>query len=176
MSILALADDMTGALEVGAKFSAAGIRTLVSAKPAASASACALVYDTETRHRSPRDAGQEVRRFVLETDCACPRLIYKKTDSTFRGNIAAEASALAELYPAWRIGYAPAYPALGRTVKNGLLYVDGVAVAGHRPLTMRRLRKKIRDDGVDLGILQLDVLLALTRRNRRTDDVALEEE
>jgi uncharacterized protein YgbK (DUF1537 family) len=55
--------------------------------------------------------------------------VYKKTDSTLRGNISAELRALAELFPDWRIGYAPAYPALGRTVKNGILYVDGVAVA-----------------------------------------------
>jgi uncharacterized protein YgbK (DUF1537 family) len=126
--ILALADDMTGALEVGAKFSAAGLRTLVSAQPIQGCPATVLVYDTETRHRSPQEAGQEVRRFVLQTGCAHPRLIYKKTDSTLRGNIAAEAKAVAELYPMWRLGYAPAYPALGRTVKEGLLYVDGVAV------------------------------------------------
>jgi hypothetical protein len=37
--ILALVDDMTGALEIGAKFSVAGIETIVSAKP---------VVDTET--------------------------------------------------------------------------------------------------------------------------------
>jgi len=128
-NILALADDMTGALEVGAKFSAAGIRTLVSAKPVESGWTSALVYDTETRHSSPQVAGREVRRFVQQTGPVHPRLIYKKTDSTLRGNIAAELRALAELYPQWRIGYAPAYPALGRTVKQGLLYVDGVPVA-----------------------------------------------
>jgi uncharacterized protein YgbK (DUF1537 family) len=119
---------MTGALEVGAKFSAAGLRTLASAKPAEGCSASVLVYDTETRHSSPQGAGQEVRRFVLQTGSVRPRLIYKKTDSTLRGNISAEVRALAELYPMWRIGYAPAYPALGRTVKQGLLYVDGVPV------------------------------------------------
>jgi uncharacterized protein YgbK (DUF1537 family) len=37
--------------------------------------------------------------------------------------------ALSDLFPDWRIGYAPAYPALGRTVKQGVLYVDGVAVS-----------------------------------------------
>ena len=58
-----------------------------------------------------------------------PELIYKKTDSTLRGNIAAELRALADLFPTWRIGYAPAYPALGRTVKNGVLYVDDVPVS-----------------------------------------------
>jgi uncharacterized protein YgbK (DUF1537 family) len=126
--ILALADDMTGALEVGAKFSAAGLRAVASAKPIQGCPASVLVYDTETRHNSPEEASQEVRRFVLETGCRRPRLIYKKTDSTLRGNISAEIKALAELYPMWRIGYAPAYPALGRTVKQGLLYVNGVAV------------------------------------------------
>jgi uncharacterized protein YgbK (DUF1537 family) len=127
--ILALADDMTGALEVGAKFSAVGIRTLVSARPVEAESAAVLVLDTETRHCSSQAAGQEVRRFVLRAGVACPRLIYKKTDSTLRGNIAAELNALVELYPMWRAAYAPAYPALGRTVKRGLLYVDGVPVA-----------------------------------------------
>ena len=121
LTVLALADDMTGALEIGAKFSAAGTRTLVSAKPVEPGSTSVLVYDTETRHRSPQDAAREVRRFVLETGASPPRLIYKKTDSTLRGNISAELGALAEIYPAWRIGYAPAYPALGRTVKQGIL-------------------------------------------------------
>jgi D-threonate/D-erythronate kinase len=126
--ILALADDMTGALEVGAKFSAAGLRSLVSANPVEACPASVLVYDTETRHSSPEAACQEVRRFVAQTGRIRPRLIYKKTDSTLRGNISAEVRALAELYPLWRIGYAPAYPALGRTVKRGRLYVDGVPV------------------------------------------------
>ncbi|MEO7652941.1 MAG: four-carbon acid sugar kinase family protein [Bryobacteraceae bacterium] len=128
MCILALADDMTGALEVGAKFSAAGIDTLVSTQPVAANSAHAVVLDTETRHLSPDAAAAEIKRFVLPWYANPPRLIYKKTDSTLRGNIASELQALAELYPEWRIGYAPAYPALGRTVKSGVLFVDGVAV------------------------------------------------
>ena len=119
---------MTGALETGAKFSAVGLRTLVSAAPAEGCPASVLVYDTETRHRSPQNAANEVKRFVSQTKPVHPRLIYKKTDSTLRGNISAEAAALAEIYPAWRIGYAPAYPALGRTVKEGWLYVDGIPV------------------------------------------------
>ena len=129
MRILALADDMTGALEVGAKFSANGIGSVVSTKPVQSALAQAVVFDTETRHLSPELAAEEVKRFVLQSSAICPSFVYKKTDSALRGNIAAELKALAQLYPDWRIGYAPAYPALGRTVKGGILYVDGVAVA-----------------------------------------------
>ena len=129
MCILAFADDMTGALEVGAKFSAAGIRTLVSAEPVPANSAAAVVFDTETRHLSPMQAASEVKRFLLQSGAANPRLVYKKTDSTLRGNISSELLALSQSYPERRIGYAPAYPALGRTVKGGVLYVHGVAVA-----------------------------------------------
>jgi len=128
MCILALADDMTGALEVGAKFSGAGISAIVFGQPVSGRSAGAIVFDTETRHASPDVAAAEVKRFVEQSGVIHPRLIYKKTDSTLRGNVAAELRALADLYPDWRIGYAPAYPALGRTVKNGVLYVDGITV------------------------------------------------
>jgi len=129
MFILGLADDMTGALEVAAKFSAAGIQSLVSAGPMADVNVAALIYDTETRHLAPGAAAERVKHFIRTSPCLCPHLIYKKTDSTLRGNISAELGALSELFPAWRIGFAPAYPALGRTVKHGVLYVDGVPVS-----------------------------------------------
>src|SRR5215510_1963419 len=107
MCILALADDMTGALETGAKFRAAGIDAVVSAKPVAAAGAQALVLDTETRHLNGAEARRVVREFVTRSGIDSPRLVYKKTDSTLRGNISAELEALTELYPDWRIGYAP---------------------------------------------------------------------
>jgi uncharacterized protein YgbK (DUF1537 family) len=129
MFILGLADDMTGALEVAAKFSAVGIQSLVSAQPLADVSVPVIVYDTETRHLAPGAAAERVKHFIRESGCPSPQLIYKKTDSTLRGNITTELGALSELFPAWRIGYAPAYPALGRTVKHGVLYVDGIPVS-----------------------------------------------
>ena len=127
--MLALADDMTGALEAGAKFSEAGFSTTVSAQPIAAGSAQVLVLDTETRHVKPEAARERIFRFVDACGEERPLLVYKKTDSTLRGNIRAELHALTELYPEWSIGYAPAYPALGRTVKSGILYVHGQAVA-----------------------------------------------
>jgi len=129
MCILALADDMTGALEIGAKFSAAGIETIVSARPVSIGCAPVVVLDTETRHVDAETAGSEIQRFVAASGTLRPHLVYKKTDSTLRGNIAAELRALADIYPDWRTGYAPAYPALGRTVTAGVLYVHGRPVS-----------------------------------------------
>jgi uncharacterized protein YgbK (DUF1537 family) len=53
------------------------------------------------------------------------RLIYKKTDSTLRGNIRAELHALSLIGP---VLYVPAYPQLGRTVQDGCLHVHGIPV------------------------------------------------
>lgn len=112
---------MTGALEVGAKFASHGILTLVHTQ---SAGAPVEVIDTETRHLPASDAYSRIRALAG----ASVDFIYKKTDSTLRGNIGAELQAIAAAHPAWKIGYAPAYPALGRTVKDGVLYVDGTPV------------------------------------------------
>ena len=130
--VLALADDLTGALEVGAKFAATGLSSLVTTRrsiPAdASQQTAVLVIDTETRHLAPAPA----RACVLELaragfDQGIP-YVYKKTDSTLRGNIASEISAVMEAYPDLPLLYMPAYPAMGRTVRGGILHVDGVPV------------------------------------------------
>lgn len=118
--IFAIADDLTGALEVGVKLNAI-VSTNLEAR------AGALVIDTESRHLSPAAAADRVSRALDGrelTNC----LFYKKTDSTLRGNIASELRAITRAFPGRRIGYAGAYPKLGRTVRNGVLYVGDTPV------------------------------------------------
>jgi uncharacterized protein YgbK (DUF1537 family) len=52
--------------------------------------------------------------------------IFKKIDSTLRGPIGAELAALSTAFGNARVTVAPAYPALGRIVRHGRLYIDGV--------------------------------------------------
>jgi uncharacterized protein YgbK (DUF1537 family) len=122
--VLALADDLTGALEAGAKFAGRGIPSVVSAGRNPGTSHPVVVIDTETRHLPPEQAAAAVAACV-PNDAG---VIYKKTDSTLRGNISAELRALARACPGSHIAYVPAYPALGRTVKQGELHVYGVPV------------------------------------------------
>ncbi len=112
---LVLADDLTGALEAGVLLEDAAVA--VQTAPAAPAA----VIDTESRHAGPGEARRRVAGWIEQIPA---ELIYKKTDSTLRGNIGAELSAL----PPGQIHYAPAYPRLGRTVSKGRLYVDGTPV------------------------------------------------
>jgi len=126
MRIFALADDATGALEVGAQFArvSGAVPVWLGAEPPDlemfAGSQC-LVIDTETRHLTPREAGARVRRFAQPGIAT----VYKKTDSTLRGNIAAEFRALMEAWPGRPLVYVPAYPDLGRTVVDGELLVNG---------------------------------------------------
>ena len=95
---------------------------MIGSSPANS-HAVALVLDLETRHAEGRAAG----RLVGEVARTLPsRYIFKKTDSTLRGPIGAELAALLEACTDRPLIYIPAYPLLGRTVRDGRLYVDGV--------------------------------------------------
>ncbi len=120
LEVLVLADDLTGALEAGAGFAQNGLSTVVALQESENVSASVLVIDTQTRHISAEAAADRVTRL---TSLYPARLIYKKTDSTLRGNIRAELAALATQGP---VLYVPAYPKMGRTVVNGCLHVHGV--------------------------------------------------
>jgi len=127
--ILGIADDLTGALEAGAKFADRNLTVRATADTAASEpTAPVFVIDTETRHLPPPVAASIVREVGVRMVARQPWLVYKKTDSTLRGNIAAELGALVEAFPGREVVYVPAYPAMNRTVRAGHLFVDGVPV------------------------------------------------
>ena len=126
--ILAIADDLTGALEAGALFAARGLASRVSTATAMAGApdVPVLVIDTETRHLPPDRARAIVRAAVVAARVYSPWLVYKKTDSTLRGSIGTEFRALLDVFPERPLVYVPAYPAMGRTVREGRLYVGGV--------------------------------------------------
>ncbi|MCS7315500.1 MAG: four-carbon acid sugar kinase family protein [Bryobacterales bacterium] len=139
MQALCVADDTTGALEIGAKFAVAGVRCAVwlDVLDAGQPDRPAAVLDLATRHLKPERAAQRVVRVAKEARRTGVPHFYLKTDSTLRGPIAAEFGALLDAWPDRPLVYVPAYPAMGRTVRQGVLYVDGRPVAqtsfGHDP-------------------------------------------
>ena len=127
-----LADDLSGALEAGAAFSAVGWKVMLplgTNQPIVGETGRLDVVSTETRSAGPAEAAETVRRIVANRKAAGERLLFKKIDSTLRGPLGAEVGALiAELAPPLVV-VCPASPAVGRTVCNGLLHVHGVPVA-----------------------------------------------
>ncbi len=132
--MLVLADDLTGALETGAKFALEGITSLVTTELSLSPRSHAngvevLVIDTNSRHLSPSDAGRRIHVLAaLARRLEVPRL-YKKTDSTLRGNIGRELESISAAYGGSPVLYVPAYPEMGRTVSGGRLQVNGISVS-----------------------------------------------
>ena len=160
--ILALADDLTGALETGAKFRDAVVTTgeVRLDEPV-------LVIDTETRHVTPPHAADVIRRTVGDAI-----LNYKKPDSTLRGNIAAELRALISAFPDRPLIYAPAYPDLGRTVRNGWLLIDGVPA--HQTAFARDPRNPVSESDVRKLLDGLDVRVVDGETNADVEDAARE--
>jgi uncharacterized protein YgbK (DUF1537 family) len=149
-AVLAIADDLTGALEAGAKFAERGVPSLVAAHPVRNICHPVLVIDTESRHLPPGEAAAVVAR-AAGTHA---KILYKKTDSTLRGNIGAELRAMLALHPRARIAYVPAYPALGRTVRDGRLFVDRIPV--HESAFARDALNPIADSSI-AGLLGEDL-------------------
>lgn len=129
MRILGIADDTTGAIEVGAKFAMAGVSTLVSTGDNLESDRDGFVVDAHTRHLSPWQARERILQLAGAAIEAGVPYLFKKTDSTLRGHVAVEFQALLEAFPERPLLYVPAYPRMGRTVRDGELYVHGVALA-----------------------------------------------
>jgi D-threonate/D-erythronate kinase len=130
--LLIIADDLTGANDAGVQFAKRGIRSIVFAHADVTEfpdGYAAVVVNTESRHVTPNEAAARVRRvaeFGLRNGVTH---IFKKTDSTLRGNIGAELKALIEATGARIIPFVPAFPEMGRTTRDGIHYVDGVPIA-----------------------------------------------
>jgi uncharacterized protein YgbK (DUF1537 family) len=125
MKLLILADDLSGAADCAIGFAGAGHRTVVTlqaAHTAAHENADTIAVDTDTRRLTHDEASERTAAAYAEMNTRDQRL-YKKIDSTLRGNWAAEVAGLQAL--AGMAIVAPAFPATGRTVQNGRVYVNG---------------------------------------------------
>jgi uncharacterized protein YgbK (DUF1537 family) len=128
LECLVIADDLTGACDAAVHFARAGHRVRVSLD--ADGGPCqtdVLALSTESR-----DAGLDVFRQTLAGRLRhlpelCPRILFKKIDSTLRGSVGPE---VAEVLAAFACDVAivtPAFPAMGRMVEGGCLRIAGGA-------------------------------------------------
>ena len=124
-----IADDFTGACDVAVQFKKQGLETVVLTDIEFLGSFKGVfdvvVVDTETRNLTSEDAYRKVRRAVRLLRKNNVKLVYKKIDSTLRGNIGAEINAVMDELDVKAIIVAPAFPDQERTVINGHLLVNG---------------------------------------------------
>lgn len=130
--LLVIADDLTGANDAGAQFAKFGIVVIVLARPDA-AFPCdgfeVVVVNTESRHVPAGEAAARVRQAIEVARQAGAEWVFKKTDSTLRGNLGAELEAVLDATGARVLPFIAALPQLGRTTIGGVHYVHGRPIA-----------------------------------------------
>ncbi len=122
---LVVADDFTGSNDTGVQLKKNNINVDVLLFPSKESVENSVVLDTESRGLSGEDAYQKVRTLtsdLLEKNQFS--VVYKKIDSTLRGNVAKEIHAMMDIYSPDLVVMAPAFPKINRTTKNAIHYLS----------------------------------------------------
>lgn len=162
---LVIADDLTGANDTGHQFAAAGYETRVLHAPSSDPPpADVLVVNTDSRTVAPAAAAEAVRDAVEGIDA---ERIYKKVDSTLRGNVGAEVGALLSDGETELALGAPAFPATGRITVNGTHLVRGEPIdeaesvqERENPPSTAQLGEIFSDAGASVAELPLETVQA----------------
>lgn len=125
LECLLIADDLTGACDAAVQFTASGQRVVVALEMAAVSNPDVLAVSTESRGLSLEEAQQATIAMARRFAEIKPRILFKKIDSTLRGNAGAEIAATLLAFGCDAAVITPAFPAMKRIVANGWLRVDG---------------------------------------------------
>jgi uncharacterized protein YgbK (DUF1537 family) len=173
--LLVIADDLSGATDVGVQFTKQGVPAFVIIRSEKRNSLPDLfrrfevvVVNAESRHVASDEARLAIRKLTEEARQAGVELFYKKTDSTLRGNVGAELDALLKTSGFRTLCFVPAHPALGRTTRDGVQFVHGVLL--NESNYARDLRNPVRESCVAalLGA-DTDAPITLIHRNRLSE-------
>ena len=180
LSLLVVADDLTGANDTAVSFADVGYGTVLVMSPAALEGADASATEVFAVSSDSRPVGELARQLTADTVrrgvAAGIERLYLKIDSTMRGSVADQVAgaldAWSQLHPDAVALVCSAYPAMGRTLVDGVLRVNGVDVdqtpSGRDPVcpvTTPRMAELLPDSVVlpnlgDAGMLAESIRLA----------------
>ena len=141
IKLTAIADDLTGANDTALQFAKRHISSsvLLNLDNLSSLNSEVMVIDSDSRDLDVEDAYsrvQEICQQVKDYEAEC---VYKKIDSTLRGNWGAEIRALDDALKPELVVIAPAYPVNHRITIGGYHLLDGkpleLTEIGHSPKT-----------------------------------------
>lgn len=134
-TLVMIADDLTGTIDASVPFASAGVELITNPDEALSGEQldvtnCAMVsINSDSRHLNSFAAYMRVGSLVEKAMSKETRVIFKKTDSVMRGNVAAELMAVWERCGRGCLHFLPAWPAMRRTTVDGIHCVDGMPVS-----------------------------------------------
>jgi D-threonate/D-erythronate kinase len=149
--IAVIADDFTGAAELGGIGLRYRLRTEINTTVNTATDADLLVIAADTRSMGQAAAMGDMRNIALQLKALRPEWIFKKTDSVLRGHVVPEINALLDVL-GWPVALlVPANPSLGRTIKEGRYFFNGLPIDQSSfaddpefPITSSHLRDMLR--------------------------------
>src|SRR5881227_3497421 len=121
--IAVIADDLTGAAELGALALRHGLAAKIVQKEPIDRQAGCVCFNTDSRSCDPPEASRRAAAAAQLVQAASAEWLYKKTDSVLRGNILAELEGIMNQLGFNRALLLPANPSLGRIIRDGRYYV-----------------------------------------------------
>src|SRR3954471_3927935 len=148
MTLAILADDLTGACDSAVPFARRGLatRVLLAPRPVAVSPGDrvdVVAVDANTRQLSRKLAVPRTTVAARALRAPDTMRLFKKVDSTLRGHVGPELLASMRAWESPLALLCPAFPATGRWVQDGALFVDGrgspgqVAVLAGLPVDRR---------------------------------------
>jgi len=150
--ILVIADDFTGAAEIGGIAHLYGLSVKIGDVLPTQFSDDVMVIDSFSRNLRPQQAAKRIHDLLRGHDLNAYDYIYKKVDSVLRGPVESEIKAIMSLCRKERAILLPANPSKERIIQGGHYYIDGIPI--HRTEFSRdpeypRFSSAVRDMIVD---------------------------
>jgi uncharacterized protein YgbK (DUF1537 family) len=120
-----IADDLTGAAEIGAMGLRHGLRAEIVVRGEPSGGADLVCMDTDSRSCGFEEAGRRAAAAAKLLRAGGAQWIYKKVDSVLRGQVTAEVESIMKQLQYKRALLLPANPSLGRKIQDGRYFVQG---------------------------------------------------
>jgi uncharacterized protein YgbK (DUF1537 family) len=119
LDCLLVADDLTGACDAAVHFAA----TVLLVPGASAHGARVLALSTESRDLPPEEIRRALFALAAEYPAGSANRVFKKIDSTMRGNTGLEIAAAMESFQCDAAVVCPAFPSMHRLVEGGILRV-----------------------------------------------------
>jgi uncharacterized protein YgbK (DUF1537 family) len=133
IKLAVIADDLTGANDTAVQFSRYGMQTYVLLDASGGSElpdeTDVVVLDTDSRAVPTDTAYKRVKTACEAVKAKGVAYLYKKVDSTLRGNLGAEIDAFVDVFKPSLVVIAPAFPQTNRITVGGYHLLNGLPVA-----------------------------------------------
>jgi uncharacterized protein YgbK (DUF1537 family) len=172
IKLAVIADDITGANDTAVQFSKHNISSCVridfDQKKLLQETADVVVIDTDSRDIAPAAAYARVKAVCETLQNSGVKNIYKKVDSTLRGNLGVEIEATAAVFKPEVVVIAPAFPSNNRITVGGYhllnhmpIELTEIARAPKSPVNESRIVELLhKQTEVKIGLISLSVVMA----------------